>query len=160
MNKEENNLEQDRLNAFMTLVIGSSRSVTRLKGSYMAQYGLGSTHTMCIRTLYEKKDGLTRTQLAEACELDKAQVSRIINELTEKGFVYEGKATSSYKKKIALTEQGIKVAEGINKTVLEINNFVSKDFSKEEIQTFYRVFETICENLKYTEQHFLTEEHK
>ena len=150
-------MERDRLNAFMTLVVGASRSVTRLKGIYMARYGLGSTHTMCIRTLYDKKDGLTRTQLAKQCELDKAQVSRIINELTEKEYVCESQAGSSYKKKITLTEQGKEIAKDINDIVLQINEFVSKDITQQEIETFYRVFETICENLKNAEQMLPTE---
>ena len=145
-------MKHDRLDEFMTLVVSASRSVTKLKGSYMANYGLGSTHTMCIRKLHASKDGLTRTQLAENCELDKAQVSRIINELSDKKYVIEGLGRSSYKKKIVLTEDGKKVAEDINRIVLDINGFVSGKISDQEIETFYRVFGTICENLKSAEQ--------
>ena len=145
-------MKHDRLDAFMTLIVGASRSVTKLKGSYMAKYGLGSTHTMCIRKLHASKDGLTRTQLAEYCELDKAQISRIINELSEKQYVYEGSGRGGYKKKIVLTEKGKSVAEDINRIVLDINDFVSGKISDEEIETFYSVFGTICENLKAAEQ--------
>lgn len=144
----------------MTLVIGASRSVTRLKGCYMSNYGLGSTHTMCIRKLYASKEGLTRTQLAESCELDKAQVSRIINELSEKNYVAEEKVGSSYKRKVFLTDDGINIAEDINRIVLDINGYVSGDISSGEIKTFYRVFGTICENLRSAEQKFVNDERK
>lgn len=144
-------MEQDRLDEFMTLVVGASRSVSRLKGKYMAAYGLGSTHTMCIRKLYSSEGGLTRTQLSEACELDKAQVSRIINELTEKGCVAETSARSNYKRRIMLTDEGRRIAEDINDIVLSINQFVSKDLSNEELAIFYRIFGTICDNLKVAE---------
>ena len=153
-------MDQDRLDDFMTLVIGASRSVTRLKGCYMSNYGLGSTHTMCIRKLYASKEGLTRTQLAESCELDKAQVSRIINELSEKNYVAEEKVGSSYKRKVFLTDDGINIAEDINRIVLDINDYVSGDISSGEIKTFYRVFGTICENLRSAEQKFVNDERK
>ena len=144
-------MEQDRLDEFMTHVVSASRSVTRLKGKYMAAYGLGSTHTMCIRKLYMSPNGLTLTQISECCELDKAQVSRIINELTEKGCVVKSAARSNYKRRVALTDEGRRIAEDINDIVLSINNFVSKDFSDEEIAIFYKIFGTICENLKVAE---------
>ena len=144
-------MERDRLDEFMTLVVGASRSVTRLKGKYMAAYGLGSTHTMCIRKLYMSANGLTRTQLSEHCELDKAQVSRIVNELTEKGCVVESAARSSYNRRVTLTDEGRRIAEDINDIVLSINSFVSKDFSDEELAIFYKIFGAICENLKVAE---------
>ncbi len=145
-------MEQDRLDKFMTLVIGASRSVTRLKARYMNEYGLGSTHTMCIRQLYFASAGLTRTQLAERCELDKAQVSRIVGELAERGCIVEGQAKSNYKRKIMLTDDGRRIAEDINQIVLRINQFVSGTLTDEEISTFYRVFGQICENLKTAEE--------
>ncbi len=145
-------MEHDRLDKFMTLVIGASRSVTKLKARYMTEYGLGSTHTMCIRKLYSSPDGLTRTQLAEQCELDKAQVSRIVNELAERGCISEAQAKSNYKRKIVLTDYGCHIAEDINQIVLRINQFVSGKLTDEEITTFYRVFGQICENLKAAEE--------
>ncbi len=145
-------MDQDRLDQFMTLVVGASRSVTKLKNRYMTEYGLGSTHTMCIRRLYASPEGLTRTKLAEVCELDKAQVSRIIVELTENGYVSEGPGSTNYKRRIRLSEEGRRIAEDINDKVLRINQFVSGKITKEEIATFYRVFGEICENLKLAEE--------
>ena len=104
-------MEQDRLDEFMTLIVGASRCVTKLKSRYMSTYGLGSTHTMCIRKLYSSKSGLTRTQISEACELDKAQVSRIVVELAQKGFIVEGPGSSNYKRRVVLTAEGEKIAE-------------------------------------------------
>lgn len=145
-------LEQDRLDKFMTLVVGASRSVTKLKGRYMSEYGLGSTHTMCIRKLFASEDGLTRTQLAEYCELDKAQVSRIINELTEKGCVTEGSGKTNYKRRVMLTDEGKRIAMDINEKVLCINKFVSETLTKEEVASFYEIFGKICDNLKIAEE--------
>ena len=145
-------MERDRLDEFMTLVVGASRCVTKLKSRYMSRYGLGSTHTMCIRKLYTSKSGLTRTQIADKCELDKAQVSRIIGELAQKGFVSEGLGASSYKRRVTLTDEGKKAAEEINDIVLKINTYVSREIPDKDIETFYRVFDHVYKNLKTAEE--------
>lgn len=145
-------MEHDRLDEFMTLVVGASRSVTKLKGSYMSNYNLGSTHTMCLRSLNVSQGGLTRTQLAECCELDKAQVSRIVNELLEKEYVYESTEKSNYKKRVILTDKGKTIVREIDRIVLDINNFVSGSIPDKEIEIFYKVFKKICFNLKTAEQ--------
>ncbi len=151
-------MEQDRLEAFTTLVTNASRSITKIKHRGMAGYGLGSTHTVCIRKLCAAPDGLTRTQLAEACELDKAQISRIIGELSDKGYVVSPK--SGYKCKITLSDSGRRIAEDINRLVLDINNFVSGEISPHDIEAFYKVFNKICEGLKIAEGYFDTSDDK
>lgn len=145
-------MEHDRFSEFMTLVVSAQRSVTRLKGYYMASYGLGSTHTTCIKKLHESDGGLNRTQLAEYCELDKAQISRIVSELCEKGYTTEEKTGSAYKRKVTLTEEGSRIAQDIDRIILEINTRVSGEIPKEQIEAFYSVFGTICDNLKVAEQ--------
>jgi len=144
-------VEQDRLDEFSALMANASKSITKLKNKYMSSYGLSSTHTMCIRKLYSAPNGLTRTQISQKCELDKSQISRIINELSEKGYVWEGPARSNYKKRVMLTDDGRRIAAEINSIVLNINKNVSGQISQEDITTFYKVFGEICENLKSSE---------
>jgi len=147
-------VEHDRLETFMAHVTGASRSITKLKARGMSSYNLGSTHTACLRVLFKSRNGMTRTQLAKKCELDKAQISRIINELEEKGYVSESAETTSYKRKITLTDEGTKITAEINQLVLDINDVVSGEIASEDIETFYRVFGTICANLKQAEGFF------
>ncbi len=144
-------MEQDRLDEFSALMANASKSITKLKNRYMSSYGLSSTHTMCIRKLYSAPNGLTRTQIAKKCELDKSQISRIINELSEKGYVLEGPECSNYKKRVMLTYEGKRIAADINSIALDINRYVSGNISDEDITTFYRVFGEICKNLKTSE---------
>lgn len=145
-------MEHDRLEAFMTLIKGASGSITKIKSRGMSCYGLGSTHTACMRRLYDAPDGATRTQLAEACELDKAQITRIVSELSEKGYVTERSGASNYKRRIVLTEKGQTVTSEINSIVLNVNQFVSQNIPDEDIATFYRVFGEICTRLKLAEE--------
>ncbi len=149
-------VEHDRLESFMAHVTSASRSITKIKARGMSNYNLGSTHTACLRVLFNSRSGLTRTQLAKKCELDKSQISRIINELEEKGYVSESAETTSYKRKISLTDEGAKITAEINRLVLNINDSVSGEISSEDIETFYKVFGVICSNLKQAEDYFDT----
>ena len=65
----------------------SSKSIQKLKGTGMLPFGLTGAHTMCLRHLYNNPEGLTRTKIVRLCDIDKAQVSRVINELCARGYV-------------------------------------------------------------------------
>lgn len=146
-------MEQERFDKFYYHATCALKSIQKLKNKYMLSFGLASAHTMCLRHLYAAPEGLTRTRLVHLCDIDKAQVSRIINELCARGYVIETEDESiNYKKRLTLTPMGKEIAEAINRIVVKINEYVSKDFSKEEIEIFYRVFDVICEKLKESEE--------
>lgn len=145
-------MEQDRFDNFYYHANCALKSIQKLKNKAMIPIGLASTHTMCLRHLYSAPDGLTRTKLVHLCDIDKAQVSRIINDLCARGYVIETEDESiNYKKRLKLTPMGNDIAEQINELVLKVNAYVSKDFTMEEIDVFYRVFDVICERLKESE---------
>ena len=145
-------MEQDRFDKFYYHASCALKSIQKLKSKAMIPIGLASAHTMCLRHLYASPDGLTRTRLVRLCDIDKAQVSRIINDLCARGYVIETEDESiNYKKRLKLTPMGKDIAEDINTLVLKVNSYVSKDFTDEEIVNFYRVFDVICERLKESE---------
>jgi MarR family transcriptional regulator for hemolysin len=146
-------MEQDRFDNFYYHASCALKSIQKLKNKAMIPIGLASAHTMCLRHLYAAPDGLTRTRLVHLCDIDKSQVSRIINELCARGYVIETEDESiNYKKRLKLTPMGKEIAEEINALVLKINSYVSRDFTDEEIDVFYRVFDVICERLKESEE--------
>lgn len=121
----------------------------------MLPFGLTGAHTMCLRHLYANPDGLTRTKIVRLCDIDKAQVSRVINELCAKGYVIETENENiNYRKRLKLTPLGKDIAEKINKLIIDINTYVSSDIDPEELAAFYRVFEKLCERLKESEDMF------
>lgn len=145
-------MEKDRFDVFSDCYMSAAKSITKLKEKGMAPYGLSSVHTRCMRSLSDNSSGLTRMQIAKCCGVDKAQVSRIIGELYEKGYITDNSVKSGYKNKIELTDKGIAVAEQVNEMILNINNFVSGDIPEEKIAVFYEVFAQICDNLKNAEE--------
>ena len=145
-------MEQDRFDKFYYHATCALKSIQKLKNKAMFPFGLASAHTMCLRHLYSAPEGLTRTRLVHLCDIDKAQVSRIINELCARGYVTETEDENiNYKKTLKLTPMGRGVTEEINRLVVKVNSYVSEDFSKEEIENFYRVFDVICDRLREAE---------
>ena len=78
-------------------------------------------------------------QLCEICEKDKAAVSRVIAEMQEKGLVCrECGECSVYKSKIKLTEEGLRIACSVCRSVHETVSVVAAELTEEERDTFYR----------------------
>lgn len=141
-------MEGNRFEIFSPAVLQLARTVQYLKSSKMAEYGLKGTNALCLcRILESKNSGLTATELARTCEIDKAQVSRCMAELTEKGFVYrddmEGRR---YKQKYRLTPEGQTVAEDIDAAAQQVQDTIKKGISAADLDVFYRTLGKICDN--------------
>ena len=113
----------------------------------MAQYGLKGTTCRCLCQILESDGGLTAGELAALGEIDKAQVSRCVCELTEKGFIYreelEGRC---YKQKYRLTPLGTDAARDITETAQKVYEVVREGINEADIEAFYRVLGQLCGN--------------
>lgn len=147
-------MEKDRFILFTTLLNDAQKSIVRLKGKKMDLYGLGSAHTTCIYFLQDISEGITKTELAHLCGVDKAQISRVISDLLQKDYVSIADPQLNYKQKYVLTEEGRNIAEQMRQTILDVNAFVSGTIPKEQIDNFYATLQTISDNLKKAEEKF------
>lgn len=145
-------MQEDRFDRFYSTLGCALKSIQKIKTKYMLPYGLSSTHTMCLRHLYASPEGLTRTKLSKLCDIDKAQISRIVSELCSKGYITEPDSENiNYRKRLKLTALGKDTAEEINLAVEKIQNFVSGDIPAEQLEIFYSTLDAICEKLKQAE---------
>ncbi len=151
MEKEKMPMPLGGFEAFSGMIGGALRSIEKIKNRGMSEFGLSGTHTICMRRLFEDPDGLTRTELARRCGVDRAQITRVIGELLAKDYVREIGQGSHYRKKCVLTEQGLAVTQEINGLVEQVLCHVSGDIPKERLTVFYETLEEICENLKSAE---------
>ena len=138
--------------AFSISLGRASKSLEKLKNRGMGEYGLSGMHTLCLRQLDLNADGMTRTQLARRLEVDRAQITRVIEALISAGYVEEIGNGSNYRKKCRLTDDGKKVVSEINGIVERVHGFVSGDIPGEKLEIFYEVFDKICENLERSEE--------
>ncbi|MDE7082331.1 MAG: DUF4364 family protein [Clostridia bacterium] len=131
---------------FTVSVLKLNRLVQRIKQYEMREYKLKSIHVMCIYYLNERRQGLTASELMRLTYEDKAAISRALRQLLDNGYVkYDVK---KYNSVITLTDDGVKIAECINKKADKAVKAGSADFSEEERNFFYHSLAQITENLK------------
>ena len=144
----------DSFERFAQMLSTASKSIFRLKSKCMSKYGLSSTHTLCLRSLYENPEGLTKKEISDICTIDKAQTTRIMSELAAKDYVKSDAPGRTYNCKFYLTQNGTKITEEINETVEAVVKYVNSEIPKEDIEHFYSVFEAINQKLKSSEEYF------
>ena len=123
----------------------------------MGAYGLKGRSAAVLCRIFEQGGGMSATALVKACEVDKAQISRCLAELCEKGFVVrEGTGEHRYKQNYVLTASGMAAAGDISRAFADIEQTVSKNIPPRELEGFYRTLYRLCDNfdallLKYIE---------
>lgn len=113
----------DRFEQFCSSISGIYKSIQKIKRDEMARYGLKGPHAQCLITLHRRQGGVTFGQLCEACELDKAAVSRVVAELEEKGMIEREAGDKLYRAPLHLTPSGTEIAlriSGIAEKAVEI----------------------------------------
>lgn len=142
-------MRSNRFEIFSTSIIQLIRAVQQMKAQKMAQYDLKGTNALCLCQLLESEDGLSAAELSRLGEIDKAQVSRCMAELTARGFVYRNDQEGRrYKQKYCLTEEGIAVAADVASELGKIQDAVQKNLSPEELATFFDTLEQLCRNFE------------
>ena len=135
---------------FVPFVLHSERiakNIKRLEDEKMLPYGLRSAHVMCILQLAKSENGLSSAEISEACGVDKAFISRITTELTEKQYIVRSGALGKYKTKFVLTDEGIKIYEIIHGLLCEFLSEISGNIPVRKLEIFYEVLATVDERL-------------
>lgn len=144
-----------RFDRYIALTSSSLKDIARLKAAKMEKYGLSVVHTDCLWHLYNAGTaGLTQRALTDLEHVDRAQISRVLRELLQEGYVTHKEGTGTYKRPYVLTGSGHAVAEEINGIVLEINHYVSGEIPRDELIIFYRTLQTIARNLSRAVEHY------
>ena len=118
-------MESERFVPFILHTERIAKNIKRLADAKMEPYGLRSAHVMCILQLAKSEKGLSSAELSEACGVDKAFVSRITTELTEKGYIVRSGAAGKYKMKFVLTDEGLKIYEILQDLLCEFIGKIS-----------------------------------
>lgn len=112
-------------------------------------YGLKGGYVVYLISLFKAPEGLTAANLSQMCNRDKAEVSRAIKALLEKGFVSRTNTTSTgYRASIALTEKGREVTHALRERVKLVVEKGGEGLSDNEREIFYNSLEIISKNLK------------
>lgn len=139
----------ERFQTFTVLITRLSRSIKRIKGDEMAEFGLKGPHVSCLYYLLWE-DGCTAARLCECCEEDKAAISRSLDYLEERGYLTcEVHGQRRYKSPLHLTPEGRQVAQAVAGKISRIVREASADLSEGEREIMYRGLTAICEKLEH-----------
>ena len=140
----------ERFREFSGLVSRAEKALPRVKTENVKDYGLRGVHVSCLLALHERPEGLTATELASVCGVDRAQISRVTAELRGLDLVCEASPgpRRRYRGALELTEEGRAAAAEMAGIVDEKLQRVSGDIPPEELTVFYRVFGAIVERLE------------
>lgn len=145
-------MDNARFARFEGYIGSAAKSIARLKAARMAHFQLSAAHTSCMLRLLAAPDGLTQTGLREALGMDRAQISRVLHQLGDRGYVSSD--GTGYNRVYRLTQSGLSVSREVDSIVSEVLSFVSGAIPQEEIEAFYRTFSIIAANLARAESHF------
>lgn len=141
-------MEDNRFELFCSLTGSAAKSIARLKAARMDAFDLSAAHTQCLCLLREAMpEGLTQAELARRIGMDRAQVSRVLRTLRERGYLPDDPQTG-YKRRYALTEAGVDTANAVQSIVAQVHAYVSEGIPHEDIVCFYRTFAHIAQRLE------------
>jgi len=139
----------DRFERFSLAIFEISHCWHKLAGEEMAKYGLKGPHAIYLHTLYRSEQSLTAAQLCELCGRDKADVSRAMALMEEKGLVKkEGGSANQYRAHLVLTDEGIQAAEHVCRRAGVAVEHAGRGISDEHRAIFYSALESIAANLQ------------
>ena len=142
-------MQEDRFELFDVSISLICKSIQKIKSEKMMPYGLKSSHVLFLVQLNKNKEGMTASELSEAGHVDKAQISRVISELLQKGYVIKKclRQGQKYNVKLMLTEAGKKVTDEINEIIANVLEYVSGSIPNSDLDIFYRTLFKISDNL-------------
>jgi len=102
-----------------------------------------------VIVIIDKTSGtLTQQEIADTLQLDKTSVLRIIDYLSEKGYLKRTEKPDDRRAYIIkLTAKGTKVLPEIYKAVKELNKTALSGLTAKQINTFYSTIEVISKNI-------------
>ena len=138
---------EERFQAFTVLITGISRSIHRIKTEEMSEFNLRSSHVSCLYYLYKKKS-LTAREICDLCEEDKANISRAVKLLEEKGYVVcDSEGKKRYQSPLRLTAEGEKIGKAIAEKIDRVLSVASFGLTEEERAVMYKGLAVVNNNL-------------
>lgn len=139
---------QERFNTFTVLIANISHSIRKIKSEEMAALDLKGNHVSCLYYLY-KSGSITAAELCEICSEDKANISRSIKDLEDKGYLnLRSKTHKKYQAPLSLTEKGIETGRFIAEKIDGLLIRVGEGLDEEKRAILYEALTLINDNLQ------------
>ena len=138
-----------RFELFSSSIYGIYRDILKIQRDEMIKHNLKGSYALYLTVLHHNPEGLTATQLCEACDKDKAAISRVISELEHKGLVTRVSNNDTfYRAKLKLTEDGRMIAERVDLAAGVAVDMATKGMSEKNRKIMYECLGLIAGNLR------------
>lgn len=139
----------DRFEKFSLAIAEINRCWHKIAAGELSKYDLKSSHVTYLLTLARYPEGLTAPKLAELCDRDKADVSRMLSILEARGLVTkDGIGGNRYRGCLRLTPEGQTVAEALSRRAELAVEQAGEGLTERERIIFYTALDTITKNLR------------
>ena len=137
-----------RFERFSFAISAIYRSWHKIAGDEMRKYDLKGPYAVYFTAMIRYPDGVTAVELGELCGRDKADVSRAMAQLEQKGLVEKVLPDKRvYRGLLKLTDDGKLIAEQIIIKAKAAVEYASRGLSEEKRAVFYDALRVICDNL-------------
>ena len=136
----------DRFERFSVAISDISRYWHKIAAEEMEKHGLKGAHSIYLTTMYRFPEGLTAARLCELCGRDKAEVSRSVSLMEQKGLVQ--KEGCSYRALLKLTREGMLAAEHVRGRAALAVELAGTDLTDAQRATFYSALDMITARLQ------------
>lgn len=118
-----------------------SKNLQKFENSKMSSLGMRGIHALSLFALGRSADeGMTVTELAAACAVDKALISRVTDELLEGGFIaYKDPEKKNYRNKMVLTRKGKGCLRRVTLWICDGIRVLKDEITADELNTFFKV---------------------
>ena len=139
----------DRFEKFTFSIFEIEKCWHKLTCEEMAEYDLKGSHSIYLITLSKYPEGVTATKLCEICGKDKADVSRMMRIMSDKGLIVkEGCYKNNYGGVYKLTPEGKKAVRKVKDKVKLAVDAASENLTDANRKSLYDSLELISANLK------------
>ena len=134
--------------SFSLSISSMYHDIQKIERTEMAKFGLKGPHAQCLLAMNRYPEGITAAQLCEACEKDKAAISRTVSELEQAGLVQRRERNGiRYRAPLTLTEQGREAARSVSIRAQQAVERAGEGLDDAQREVFYRVLALIAGNL-------------
>ncbi|MDD4125496.1 MAG: hypothetical protein PHW77_07225 [Eubacteriales bacterium] len=141
---------EDRYDMFIYLISGIYKNIQRIRNGKANEDGIKSVNTMWLLQLRNETEGITASELAQKCLVDKSLISRELVQMERSGLIRCDITLEDlkYQRKIFLTEKGRNIAGKYSEFASRIQAIISREYNGEDIAIFYRVLHTFFEKIE------------
>lgn len=143
-------MESSIIDMFSVLIVQNHRSLQKLYSEALVDTGLKISYVACLMILRHNIGGCSASDMRRATCYDKALISRMLTELTERGLVCKNPEDEKKRRgaRFILTDEGLTLTKSIDRLSHDISERITRNISKSELEAFYLTGAQLTDNLK------------